>query len=492
MKIFCKIDYRVKSVPTFNMSFMNKNKIKYRFSIVTVCIVSLILSGCSFSITRTEQDKYTLTELDTNISTEVKNIPGVVRDNGTIYPSTRVVNSTRRYLQTDTVVERKYPNFLRFGIIETVGLVAPATSDKGTGNGLFGLFKSLSAKHPDEPKIMGANIFRFIPFESQFKLLNDSPDWVIGTSLTEFITFQKDSSVGLERGEYLIGFLHSYLKRRFYLRDKIPYIFWTPYLGVSIFPSQYFNAGVSLDVGSYGGFNIRGYAGYVAGTTWELGETKTKNPNLSFPYFGLGVSALDFINKPEELEKEWEHYKHSAVEVSAINIDLIHAFSSETRSFFNTVFQDTLGETFTGGILKIASANFPVSISGNDKFFLGTSLFNLHALSKNAIGFGFLPLRGGYRESFFKEALNLEAFFEQTYYPSSISHLGLRATLTISDWTQFNIVAGYSYVSAYEDPIAGLETLKTTESIGTAYLGLGIGIGDVINSLEKILKDREF
>lgn len=466
-------------------------KLFNKINIIVICVLVILFTGCSFSISRIESDKYTLTEVDTTVYTDVKNLPGNGRDNGTIYPSPRVSNSTRRYLQTDTIVERRYPNFLRFGIIEGVGLIAPGTSTDGTGNGLFGFFKSLSAKHPDDTKIMGANIFRFVPFESQFKWLTDSPNWVIGTSLTEFITFQKDSSINLDRGEYLIGVIHSYLKRRFYLRDEVPYIFYTPYLGVSFFPSQYINLGVSLDVGSYGGLNIRSYAGFVSGTTWVIGEKDGKNPNLTFPYFGIGISALDFINKPSELEVEWDNQKHSAIEVSALNIAVVHTFGSDSKSFFNTVLQDSLGETFTGGILKFGTANFPIRLGDIENFFIGTSLLNIHALNKNAVGFGFLPLRIGYRESFYKNVLILEPSFEQTFYPSMITNICLRSSLTLTDWTQFDIVLGYSHISPFNDPASGFETLKTTQSYGTGYIGVGIGIGDFMNSIDRVLSDRK-
>lgn len=51
--------------------------------------------------------------------------------------------------------------------------------------------------------------------------------------------------------------------------------------------------------------------------------------------------------------------------------------------------QDSLGETFTGGILKFGTANFPIRLGDIENFFIGTSLLNIHALNKNAVGFGF-------------------------------------------------------------------------------------------------------
>ncbi len=95
-------------------------KLFNKINIIVICVLVILFTGCSFSISRIESDKYTLTEVDTTVYTDVKNLPGNGRDNGTIYPSPRVSNSTRRYLQTDTIVERRYPNFLRFGIIEGI------------------------------------------------------------------------------------------------------------------------------------------------------------------------------------------------------------------------------------------------------------------------------------------------------------------------------------------------------------------------------------
>ena len=94
---------------------------------VLLLFVSSLLSGC-YTITRTEEDLYTITQSDTTIREEVHNPPGD-RENGTIYPSPRTVQITREYVQRDSTVERHYPAFLRFGGIETAGFFSTGSTD---------------------------------------------------------------------------------------------------------------------------------------------------------------------------------------------------------------------------------------------------------------------------------------------------------------------------------------------------------------------------
>ena len=82
------------------------------------------ISGC-VTITRTEEDLYTITESDTTIREEVHNPPGD-RDNGTIYPSPRTVEIERQYVQRDSVVEREV---LEAG--PQPGVAFPAVKEQG-------------------------------------------------------------------------------------------------------------------------------------------------------------------------------------------------------------------------------------------------------------------------------------------------------------------------------------------------------------------------
>ncbi len=440
------------------------------------------LGGC-FSYTRTETDVYTITQRDTTIRENVKNVPGE-RENGTIYPSTRSVEITRNYLNRDSVVNRYYPAFLRFGGFEAAGFLGTGGSTAGSGNGLFGLYKILTAKHVDSSKLFTGNMYRVMPYEVRLRAFNDDPNWTFGTAAYEIFINQQDSSAGLEANESLSGVLPLYVRKRFFLRDKPPYVMVVPFFGLGLIPSQYVNFGATFDVGSYGGFNLRAYAGYITGTKLTFKDPASKtSEDVSFPYFGIGVSALDFVNKTEELFVEWKDHDHSAIEVSVADFTLLYS-TSDSADVFNSN-QVSIGSFPTGIGIRLASANFPLPIADGN-FFAGTSLFNLMAASKAEVMFGFLPIRLGYRKSLVENDLNLEPFIEYTYYPSSSFNLGVKASLKISDWVRMSVMAGYMTGSPNLDVLTGYEPLATVGDFSTFYLGAGVGIGDIIHTLEEV------
>ncbi len=442
--------------------------------------ISSLLTGC-YTITRTEEDLYTITQSDTTIREEVNNPPGD-RDNGTIYPSPRTVKIVREYVQRDSTVERHYPAFLRFGGIETASFLSSGSGDGG-GNGLFGLYGLLNSKRTTATKLYTANMYRFTPYEIRLRWFNDSPNWTIGTAAIELFVRQNDPSAEWDADESLIGITPIYVRKRYFLREDPPYIMIVPFFGFSgpWGPSYYVNGGATFDVGSYGGLNFRAYAGYIAGTSSLL--SNESNSGVTFPYFGVGVSALDFVNKTEELFIEWKDHDHNALEVSGLNVDIVRAFS------------DASDPPLTGLILRFASASIPVPI-GDRRWFVSTSMFNLMALNSTDIAFGFLPLRTGYRLNLVADELNLEPFGELTYFPSTAWHFGLRTMLKLPEIEQigfdfpmtFNLVAGLLSGSTNIDVLSSFEDLQAPNDFTTPYIGFGIGIGDDLFTPEEVMR----
>jgi hypothetical protein len=450
-----------------------------------------LVAGC-FAVTRTETDLYTITIRDTTIREDAVNPPGE-REGGTIYPSPRSVDISRRYLQKDSAVNRYYPAFLRFGGIETMSFLSVGTSTEGAGNGLFGLYDLAKLRKKDETTFFGGYFYRLVPYEVRLRWFGDDPDWTLGTSVAEGFMRKLDSNSEFKPGEYLLSVLNGYVRKRIFLRDEAPYVMIVPYIGISAFPSQYVNLGASLDIGSYGGFNLRAYLGYVNGTSswFAVNPLDSADYGAAFPYAGISVSALDFVNKTGELFVEWKDYRHNAIEVSGLNLDLVRSLGAVDA--FN-------GDTITGANpaisgfgLRLASANVPLPF-GNRHFFVGTSLLNILALSSSEFAFGYLPIRVGYRHNLIPEQLNVEPFAELTYYPSTAFQLGARASLKISDWVQGNVMLAYATGSISDDTKAGLEEmfkgmdLSQAGSFSTVYLGVGVGFGDVFHSPEEVAR----
>jgi hypothetical protein len=455
-------------------------------SLLSTLALVIGLPGC-ITFTRTERDVYTITQRDTTIREDVNNAPGQ-RDNGTIYPSPGSVEIFRRYVQMDSVVNRYYPSFLRAGVFEAAGFLTTGGSSKGSGNGLFGVYDLLTGKHTNGTKTFGANMYRLFPYEWRLRWFQDAPNWTIGVAGWEQFIRQKDSSVSLGPGESLTGVATLYIRKRFFLSDKIPYVMVIPFFGLGWIPSQYINLGATIDVGSYGGFNIRGYAGFVAGNS-PLSRTSVndhRDYSVTFPYFGIGISTLDFVNKTEELFIEWKDHKHSALEVSAVNLDLVRSLSSDPR-FAGSDSLSTGSGVFTGFIGRIGTATYPLPI-GERRWFIGTSLLNGMLLSGTEMGYGFLPIRTGYRFNLLDDELNLEPFLELTYYPCTIFHAGLRLTLPATDWMQVNVLAGYASGSLNLDLPAGLEEFKTFDNWSAGYIGVGIGLGDFFHTPQEVMK----
>ncbi|MFA5512795.1 MAG: hypothetical protein WC313_10110, partial [Candidatus Kapaibacterium sp.] len=339
--------------------------LKFIYTILASIILAILLGSCA-TLTRTEEDIYTLTDIDTAITYHWVNAPGT-RDNGVIFPSSKVIVPEREIIQRDSIVERYYPDFIRFGFFESVGIIG-GNSDNSIGTGLFGIFPEfdkLSDSYRGGDHLFTGGIYRLGILEHRLRWFRDSKNWTIGTHGLEFLI--PDS-----RGErMLFSVLPVYLRKRYYLREDIPYLSVTPSLGIGLYPSLYLNLSGSLELGSIGGLNLRAYIGVAAGYN-SPGTPQVKNNDYMnessgqssiFPYFGLGISFLDFHNLVRETEKEWKYYEHSAWNIGLLQFAIINGSSEESIYSGNSL--------FTGFQLKLANASLAIPHRKNH-FFLGT------------------------------------------------------------------------------------------------------------------------
>lgn len=95
---------------------LNKTMNTFPLSIILLSFLSFFMIGCSSltnmggleqMITRTEKDIYTRTLRDTSVIDAVRNAPGQ-RDNGIVYPTSRIVEMRRDVMQVDSTTTSKY------------------------------------------------------------------------------------------------------------------------------------------------------------------------------------------------------------------------------------------------------------------------------------------------------------------------------------------------------------------------------------------------
>ena len=455
-----------------------------------LCLAAaLSLGSCTFSNielitqhTRYERDVYTVTTRDTIVVQAVTNAPGQ-RDNGVVYPSSRVLRIGQDVLQYDSLIERKYPDFIRLGLFESVGLVGTSPANVGLGSGLFGVFgifdpEFATLKRPADPDrsvLFTGGIYRFGIMERRLRWFEDDPDWTLGNCLYEALIPRV--SAGRDTSS-LIAYSPFYLRKRFYLREKIPYVAITAAAGLGIIPSQYVNLSASLDVGSMGGLNFRAYAGFAGGGSIAEGYSS------SFPYFGLGVSTMDFLNRVPETYREWKDHEHSSWDVGFLHFGLL--ISSADAGIFSRT------NALKGMILRAT----PVALTlpfGNNRFYAGTSLINIVALGLDQWGAGILPLRFGYWHTLLQQELIAEPFIELNYYPSAFVHIGANFNINfpVSD-KHLKIMAGFivgNAAGAFDSSWA--DQFGTAGSISGGYIGVGIGLSDHIFSEPDLRYTRE-
>lgn len=448
---------------------------KYLIKVLIIFSILPIISGC-FTLTRTETDVYTITDKDSTIIYHASNHPGN-RDNGVISPSSKVVISSREINQRDSIVDRFYPDFIRFGFFESIGIIG-GKSENAIGTGLFGIypdfFKISEEYRGEDGAIFSGGIYRIGIIEKRLRWFRDSKNWTIGTSLVEFII--PDS-----RGEnMLVSFLPIYLRKRYYLREEIPYIALTPSVGFGYFPSFYTNLSGSIEVGSIGGLNLRAYIGLAAGYNPASSPQVKNNEYVKtdegvstiFPYFGLGISVLDFHNLVRETEAEWKYYEHSSWDVGLAQFTLLNSNAEE--SIFDG------NQLYTGFQFKLANAYLAIPHK-NNKFTLGTSLLNIMVLGKESWGIGVLPIKAGYWFVVADDELSFEPFIEYNYYPSSMFNLGGRLNLVLSESINLGLSAGYvSGSNSANLPKEFNNNYGITKNFSNLYFGISVGLLDRI------------
>ncbi len=448
--------------------------------ILIVLVLGAMLGGC---ISRYETDSYTITIRDTTYREQVRNVPGE-GSNGVVFPSSRIARVTRESISYDSTHERVYPNFMRFGALEFGGLITGASSN-GFGSGLFGIYTLLDSNRiksfvrSPENSIFKGWLFRIMPFEYRLRWFNDAPDWTIGWSAYESIVKDENTAHTLSS----VG-TNVYIRKRYWFRTIPPYLFASPFVGLSLYPSAYIHFGSELTFGSFGGFNLRGYLGLASGFTWPSAMSNgIRSANITTPYLGLGVSGADFINTVAETEHEWKDYPHSAIEFSVADFDLLDGLSTKYKNFFN----GSLSLPISGIGLQLASAHFPLGI-WDGKFWAGTTLFKLFALGYNQALLSILPLRFGYRQYLIAEDLTLEPFIEANYYPSSFVNIGGRLKLnTFRDMT-VGLILGYATGSTgafYPKVLTGQGSAIPGE-IHSFYAGVSFGLKDRYNTPEHV------
>ncbi len=444
-----------------------------------------ILSSCA--TTRTETDYYTITDREASRFDTTHVAAGSVDDNGVTFPSPRTTAIERKSLSHDSTYDRKYPNFLRAGGIEMAGLMG-SSSGNGIGPGLFGIyslftsetfwknFGSVDSNYKGSANnLFKGELLRFEPYEFRLRWFEDAPNWTVGWSAYELLAPGEDGSRWLSSIAANV-----YLRHRTFIRDRIPYVIFSPYAGISVFPSGYLNIGGELQAGSLAGLNLRAYAGFAAGLkqSWV-----TSGPVIAFPYLGLGLSMMDFTNRPEETEREWKDYVHSGININVLEASLIKT-NGDTSLFAD-------GNPFKGFQFKLANIEVPLPIS-NDHFWAGTSLLNLMILSQYQIGLGVLPIRVGYRQYLFGEDLMFEPFVEYNYYPSQFTNIGARFKLDTHTGQNIGITFGYASGTPGDLLPASLQDLLNTSFVANLlnfnsfYLGVSIYLGDRNYSPERV------
>jgi len=498
-------------------------RVFYKF--LVFIFISIYLHSCT-SYTREEIDVYTITERDTTYSHFSNNSPGN-SDGGTINPSNRDIIHERVMVQIDSTVKREYPDWIRYGLFESIGIIG-GDSDFSLGNGMFGIHPNLfslldQTNRGSSGNIFSGGIYRFGILEDRLRWFQDAENWTLGFNALEIIA----PSAKFENT--LIGFATPYVRKRWYFRDKIPYMSVTASLGLSPWGfissnfSGYLNASVSFDIGSIGGLNFRTYLGYIYGqnpkNTIQIKqnefinqEVKDNGSNLSLPYFGLGISFADFVNIVPELYTEYKDMDQSAWNIGLLQFSIL--YTSADNSFFDAVNLFNLRNKMTiavndGDISEIETIQqniddinnklsivkgmyfrlLPVSLAlpifEDYKFYAGTSLITGMLLGSTEAGFGFLPIRAGWWHTLLKDELTLEPFMEYLYYPSSVFNMGARINLRMFEEYNFGLMAGYTIgdmFSSTDIKMPGLD-LGIFEDFGkfsVFYIGLSIGIKDRI------------
>lgn len=443
------------------------NRLLICFTTISVAV----LTACG-TYTRVERDVYTKTKMDTVVLDRIQNQPGE-RDQGIVYPSTRIVTMERQMNQHDSIVERFYPNFIRLALFEGVGTIGSGIGNApSTNTGLFGVFYDLDELFFNSPldsnasSIFSGYIYRFGVTEWRAPWFND-PDWTVGVTAYEVLCPDGDSRHSLTGA----GVFN--ITKRIYLSERIPYLAIRPSLSLSFFPSQYVNASASADIGSIGGLNLRAYLGYAFGGDLFASTVVTN----SFPYFGLGASVLDFLNREEELTTEWKYHEHSAWEIGLAEVTLV--VSDAERSGFAPSQAGSKVPAIKGAVGRVAFATLALPVL-DYRLSLGTSLISAVFMGAFEYGVGVFPLRLSYHWNPFQNAFAVEPFAEFAFAPSSFSHIGLRAAVPFNDQTSIHVQFGWangSTGSSFNNLADKGLSLDGRSIVDNGFSGIYFGVG---------------
>lgn len=447
-----------------------------------IVLLSILLASCSFreQYTRVEKDYYTITTVDTTYKHHNPNSPD--NDlNGVVSPSSKEVIATNRINQYDSIVKREYPDFIRLGVFESIGIFG-GNSSQGLNGGIFGVYldptKSLSPtfRGEDRGSFLTGGIYRFGILEKRLRWFQDAKNWTYGFNLMEFIA----PDAQIENSLLGLGVLN--LTKRWYFRTEVPYFALGVRGGGALYPSLYGKGEGFAELGSIGGLNLRAYLGFAGGVNNSYtpmirsNEFAEGSTTPFIVYGGLGVSVHDFINIVPETYEEWKHMKHSSWNISAVELGLL---SSNSETSFLTEEQPETKPLITGFSLKLLSANISIP-QIDERLYVGTSLMNLMFLGGAEGGMGILPIRVGWWQLLLKEELILDPFIEYSYFPSRYYNIGAKVTLIFPPFgnTNFSLLLGYAGGQTFGgldiNDLGDLGEFEEFREFGNFYVGFQI------------------
>ncbi len=429
-----------------------------------VALVTVLLGGCTLAglrepLTRIEVDRFTITTLDTTNQIEYRNAPG---ERGVIYPSDRTITTTRKLEQHDSTTERFYPNFIRFGLFETSGLLGTAPMNSGVGGGIFGIFhdptEAFSTQLRAKSSFFTGSFFRYGMIEMPLYWFDDEPTWSIGTSLAEIIQLEATN----ERA--IVGLLPLYIRKRWYLHEGVPYVCIT---GATGFSPQYLHLSGSLDIGSLGGLNVRSSVGLLVARSIQ-------QQSLVQPYVGMNISVLDFLNHPRELRRQWYEHENSAWNIGALRFTSFLLLSGAPLNS---------GQSSIGFQVQIAPTTIALPLFDN-RLCAGIDLFNFvfafreqqPVQDRVGFGYGVLPVRVGYWLPFGDTPFALESFVMYSYFPHTMWQIAATFHIGALSWLPVGVSVGYLSSNGFtvnqgtiSDVVDG-----TILNFSIAYVGISI------------------
>lgn len=458
--------------------------VKCNMKYFLLIILSAFLASCSIKsqYTRYEEDKYTHTSKDTTFKYVYPNSLGTGY-NGVVSPSTKHIEVQNHISEYDSVVKREYPDFIRLGVFESIGIFG-GDNQNAIGGGLFGTYLdpnkifSSSFRGDKASSFLTGGIYRFGIMEKRLRWFEDAENWTYGVSLFEGMF----PDAHLENA--LAGFGVINFTKRWYFKKDVPYFALGARFGTGLYPSLFGKLETFAELGSIGGLNLRAYLGYAGGWNYDesflikSNEFATGATTPNFLYGGLGVSLLDFINIVPETYREWKYMDNSAWNIAVAEVGV--NMSNAERSFFG---EDTTAKSpaISGFSLKLLSSNISIP-QINEHLYVGTSLLNVQAFGSKEIGIGVLPIRVGWWQVLLKDEFIVDPFIEYNYFPSSYYNIGARFTLAIPPFNNNNISVILGYTSGKTlggvdlDNLASFDFIEDFDQFSVLYLTLQFNI----------------